>query len=473
MFSKRFVSVYFSSNEIRVVQLDSSRKELKFAHTVPLPSGLISNRNVENVDGLASLLKAFWMKAHIKDKFVGLVIPEFSTLTKTVTIPKVEYSEVDEAIRWEAQEYLPWSEQETILDWKIVKESNDEIEALFVAVKKEVLQGYVDAISRAGLFPIVVETPSLSLARLSTESPKGKFLFYGGKNSSVFILLQGETIIGSSIVYSNDLKDLISTASKMMEHYNKVTVELVEIDGPSATAEFGKKLAEMFKVTPTLLSAPLSKSVQKTGREYLVPISLQLKNPSEPADMYTISLLPSDWVKRYELKKLRLQIWSLTLVVSYIVWFSFLAVLATYLYLGQLSGQIQQAEGSLRQTNPEKVQIIEDINTINELSAKTVRITEATVYPQTIVNAIYQARPEGISIARYSVDLDSGQISLVGISNNRQSLIAFKQKLEEQEHFSLVDIPIAALEVSKDAEFTMNFSYLPISSKVQPIKKTK
>jgi len=469
MFTKKFVSLYFSSSEIRIAQLDSGGTRIKFMHTIAVPEGIISDRNVVDRDALANLLKTIWTKLKIRDKLVGIVIPEFSTFTKEVEIPKIDRSELDEAVRWQAQEFLPWQQSDTNLDWKILKETEDGYSILFVAVRKVVLDGYVDAAAQAGLFPIAVETPSLSLVRLSNSGDVGKFIFYGGKNSSIFIISIGENIVGSSVVYSDKIQSLKETSSRMAGHYSSIAIESVEVDGPGVTNELVTNLKELFGKEPVRLTKKSSiYTVQ--NNPYLIPLSLQHKDPSVPADEFSINLLPPKLVKKYELKKLQVQIWSLSLVISYIVWFSFFASLASYFYLDQQVQSLQNTEGLLRKTNPEKVETIKEIQTINTLVSKVAAIDAIAVSPQEILNPVYSVRPEGISISRYKVDLESGEVGLIGVSKNRQSLLTFKQSIEEIEQFSLVDVPIASLEVNQNAEFTMRFSYLPISSKAQPTK---
>ena len=468
MINKKFVSIYFSSNEVRIVQLTSKKKKVKISVSATIPPGIISDRSVRKPEDLALFLKAIWSKNKIKEKSVGIVIPEFSTFTKTIDIPNIEKDELDEAVRWQAQEFLPWEVEETILDWKIIEKNKKGYTVLFVAVRKEVLLGYVGAIASAGLFPIVIETPSLSLVRLSTTGTMGKLLFYGGKNSSVFIITKGEQIFGSSVVYSNQEADLHSTASRMASHYKDVNIESIEIDGPGATASFGKKLTEIFGKPATLLGIKLDGISKEMVSQFLIPISLQRKDPSEPADENTINLLPLKWVKKYETQKLKLQIWSLTLVISYVVWITFFAALATYLFFGQMMTELKNADTILRQTDPEKVQMITDAQNVNTMSAKAVAVSEQTVLPQTILNDIYKARPEVVQIRHYAIDLDVGEIRLFGVSKDRPSLVLFKQTLEENENFSIVNIPIASFEVDRDLEFSMGFNYLPVSAESKP-----
>ena len=84
MLKKNFVSIVFSANKLQILKLNSSKKKVEKHLTIDIPDGLIVNHKVQDVDILAKLLGQVWKKAGIKEKTVGLVVPEFSTFIKTL-----------------------------------------------------------------------------------------------------------------------------------------------------------------------------------------------------------------------------------------------------------------------------------------------------------------------------------------------------------------------------------------------------
>ena len=198
--------------------------------------------------------------------------------------------------------------------------------------------------------------------------------------------------------------------------------------------------------------------------EYLIPISLQLKDPVEPADEATVNLLPQDLVKKYENERLKSQIWSLTLIVTLIVWICFFTSLGAYIFLGQQVNAYKNND-LLRRISPEKAQTISQIEEINIVSKKTLDIIKVSYSPQTVINAISEARLDGVTINKYNIDLEAGNIVLIGRAATRQTLIDFKRALEEYKDFSLVQMPITSFEKEADLEFSMTFKYLPMIGK--------
>lgn len=463
MLKKSFVSLSFaSSKKIQVLQLTSSRKSVKKHISVDLPEGLIHNLKVASEEALAKVIKEVWKKAGFKEKAVGIIIPESSTFSKILTFPKLAHQELDEAIRWQAYEYLPHQPENWILDWKIIKEEKNEIHILIVAILKEALRGYVRAAHLAGLFPLVVETPSLSLVRLAGEGEKGGLVIYGGISQAIILIFVGQSIIGSSVVGVENQDEILQTTSRMLKHYKDVSVERIVIGGPKISKEVATNLQTTLGKQVSWIKSVVGGIEANAFQEYIIPISLQLKDPAEPADETTVNLLPPELVKKYEREKLQHQIWILSLFVTLVVWISFFTTFGVYLFLGQQITSIKK-EDVLDKIPPEKAQYITQVGEINEVADKVLVISDVSVSPQVIFNAISDAKPEEVSIVRYRINMESGSIEILGISATRQALIAFKQKLEENKGFSLVQIPISSFEQESNLEYSMVFSYLPIS----------
>ena len=86
--NKPFISVYFTPHHLQILQLNRSGKVRQVA-SVAIPPGLILRHAVEDKETLAKILRSSWKKLGIKERVVGLIIPEFITLTKLITVPKL------------------------------------------------------------------------------------------------------------------------------------------------------------------------------------------------------------------------------------------------------------------------------------------------------------------------------------------------------------------------------------------------
>lgn len=468
MLRRTFVSVSFATQgKLQLLELNSSKKKVKNHHSLELPDGLIANMRVQDGDLLAKILKDLWKKTGFKEKAVGIVIPEPSTYTKVIEIPKLQGEELDEAVRWQAYEFLPAKPSELVLDWKILKENNSAYHILVIAVLKEVLQGYVKAVSKAGLFPLVVETPSLSLARIADKRDVGRLLIYESFGEVTIILVaQGDNIISSSMLKFENQDEIIKVSLQMLKHYGIDAIEGIIVGGTSISEEIAKKIGDRLQKPYAWFKPAVSGFNAAQYQEYLIPISLQLKDAVEPADETTVNLLPQELVRMYANKRLKSQIWSLTLLVTLIVWINFFAVMGVYIFLEQQIREYKQTDFS-NKISPDKAQAIQQIEEINKVSTGVLAISQITYPPEVVLNAISTAKPEGVNILKYKINFESGVIDLIGTSSTRQTLIDFKDAIEEYKDFSLVQIPITSFEQEADLQFTMTFSYLPAAPKTK------
>ncbi|OGM12693.1 hypothetical protein A3A76_04230 [Candidatus Woesebacteria bacterium RIFCSPLOWO2_01_FULL_39_23] len=459
MNKKAFVSLFFSSDKLQVVKLSAARKKVETFATIDLPNGLIVNHEVKDTDALGGILKKLWSKLHLREKSVGIVVPEFSTFIKGMNMPKLEGDELDEAVRWHAEEFLPIDPKEMIVDWKIIGSDAFEYQVLLVAIKESILAGYVNAAASAGLYPLVVETPSISLARVA-NTPQAKIILYTAFDEIILVLTVSEKVITSSVLSYDNATEVISTVNRMMHHYKDLNIESIYVGGVGINTDFLNDLGQKSGVKLEKISVPVSGMTADDVQRYIVPVSLQFKDPAEPVSAATINLLPEPVVKKYEKKRLNLQIWSLLMLVTLMVVASFLTTLGSYIYMTQQISSQKSKVVNVVTANTKNKDASMKIKAVNDNTDKVMKILSLSTPPQEAFNAIYKSKPAGVTLSSYRVDLEKNTISIAGISATRDDLIAFKQEIEKSGVFGKVTLPLAAFEVQNDLNFSLNFTYL-------------
>lgn len=471
MYNQTFVSLYFLSNKLSLIQLDSKKKKVQKYASLDLPEGLIKGGVVNDKPALANILKSAWSKIHLKEKTAGIILPEFSTFTKLLTIPKLQLSELDEAVRWQAQEYLPSPLAEMIMDWKIVNKKEKEYEILIVAIDKKALFDYVEVVEKAGLFPLAVVIPSLCLSRLTySDNKENCLIIYKNYGETIIILSQGDKIFGTSVLRNQDSKSVVATASKMISHYKEFNADKVFIGGIEADEVLQKELQKNINKDVGFLKLDISGLSEVQLQEYLIPITMQLKDLTEPSDPFTLNLLPNLLVDKYKKARLKLQIWSLTLTITLFVWISFLITLGAYLLLMQQVSDLKISKTKGGSQVEERQKAITDVKYINETAGKILKIKKITTTPQKVLNDINNAKPPGITVSNYKLDLDIGKIDLGGIAATRADLLKFKESLETNPDVGTIIIPISSFESEVNQEFKLSFDFLPITQNI-PTKK--
>lgn len=464
---KSFVSLVFSSRRMQVIQLDSSQKTVLKHGSFELKQGLIVNRQVKDPAALAEIIKNAWSSLGLREKSVGLVVPEFSTYTKSLKLPELEIDELDEAVNWQSQDFLPTGGAGMIMDWKIVEEEADgSYKVLAVAIGQEVLSGYVDAASKAGLYPLVVETPSLSLSRVVPQDETRKLILYVSVEETVVVLVQGKMIVASSVASSSSQNEIIQTAQRMMTHYSEVEVEKVYLGGAGLSQQFMQSLQGSMKLPVVALDHQVGGLERAQVQEYLVGISLQGKDPVGPEDERTINLLPPAWEKHYKVVMRNIRFWTLTLIASVVIWASFLASFVAYMIL---SREVQVVETKNMASQDEAgEEVFEEILMINSMIDKVLAVKSDQRSAEELINKIASLKQGGIRIDEYSVNLEKGYIQIIGKASSRGVLLAYKETLESQEDFLEVQMPISNLIGEGELDFEMNIIFSAETKKVVP-----
>ncbi len=143
----------------------------------PLASGLIRAGQIQDESYLAEIIKKTVAGARprpIHDFFVNLALPEQSSFLQIVQLPKMNLSEVKEAVKWEIEANIPLPLEAVYYDWQILKtpfkKANDHFDILVAAAPKNIVESYISVVKRAGFFPKSVEIDSFSLARVLVPS---------------------------------------------------------------------------------------------------------------------------------------------------------------------------------------------------------------------------------------------------------------------------------------------------------------
>lgn len=461
MYKRSFTSFSISQHKLKIVRVSNDRKRIVKAVTYPVPQGLIVQGKVQKEDELAQIIKTLWKKEGIRDKTVGLVIPEFSTFMKSLTLPKLPISELDEAVRWQAKEFLPLKSDDMVLDWKIIGESSESYEVLTVAIEKTALFGFVGVINKAGLFPLFVETPSLCLERLAEIKDKGKLLIYRSHGVVVAILVSGKKILTSSVLPVDNETELIRNLIQIEARFGKGIVQGIGVCGNGLTQDFLNVLHEKLQLPIEILKVNIAGLNDAQIQDYIIALSQQTIDPAEPADSESINLLPAIWVKHYKNQLRDWRAWTITLVGSVVIWSCLLAALATYIYLSEQSQII--SDQKTKEVSSDLSSVTSKVMEANALSSKVNKYINSFSYPQVPINLISSKKGTNITITAYDVNTETGHVGISGRAATRADLIAFKAALEGVPNFSHLSLPLASLLVETDVPFDMGMDYKKIN----------
>jgi len=106
----------------------------------------------------------------------------------------------------------------------------------------------------------------------------------------------------------------------------------------------------------------------------------------------------------------------------------------------------------------EEIELLEqEANYLKEIFSKTITYYQEKEYLIEKIEDFYQAIPENIILTNISFKKNNREVSLSGYSPDRDSLIKFKQDLENKDNFEKIYFPSSNWMNSQDINFLVSF----------------
>ncbi|NOQ68333.1 hypothetical protein GQ568_02745, partial [Patescibacteria group bacterium] len=132
-----------------------------------ISEGLIVNGEIKNEEEVAKLIKKTLLNAKpnpIRSRFVIYSIPEPKGFIRVVQIPRSKKDDIEQAVRYEAEQLFPIDINEAYVDWQILPADNDKMLKIIVAVVPRLLvDSYSSVAEEAGLKPVAAEIESIPI----------------------------------------------------------------------------------------------------------------------------------------------------------------------------------------------------------------------------------------------------------------------------------------------------------------------
>jgi len=145
--------------------------------SVALPRGAVTGGEVSDPGIVAAAVKELASKGRFSVKRTAIGIANQKVVVRQIDMPAMEESELQGALRFQAQEYIPIPIEDAILDFQVLDETVNEagertFKVLLVAAQRDMVNGFVSVAQEAGLDPAVVDlSPFASMRALAAAVP--------------------------------------------------------------------------------------------------------------------------------------------------------------------------------------------------------------------------------------------------------------------------------------------------------------
>jgi len=249
------VGIDIGSKTIKIVELEKEGKTFKLLSSGALGyQGVVPSQAKDDKElaPLADVIRKLHKEAHIRGRNVAISLPEPLVFTRTIKFPPLTDQEIESAVKWEAEQYIPIPLSEAIVEHQIVERSEGSqggVTVLLVASPKVLVEKYIKLISGAGLTTVGVETEALALCRaLAPETGTVLILDFGAQSSNIAIVKDAMVRFSRSIptageAFTRALSQSLGIEHEQAEAYKKTYGLSSDLEG-----KVKKSLAPVFNL---------------------------------------------------------------------------------------------------------------------------------------------------------------------------------------------------------------------------------
>lgn len=205
MFSLRSKSVLgldIGASSVKLVEIAESGGEFEVQRIgfAPLPPEAIVQGSFMNAPAIANSVREAYENGGFKIKDVAASVSGHSVIVKRIQLPSQSQEELDESIKWEAEQYIPFDINEVNLDYQVLQEESldGQMDVLLVAAKKDLIDDYHGVVSDAGLNLVVMDVDAFALGNMYESN-------YEAETSGAIALVD----IGAAVININVLNGTV------------------------------------------------------------------------------------------------------------------------------------------------------------------------------------------------------------------------------------------------------------------------
>jgi len=201
--SKKVIGIDLGSSSIKFVELEPSGKGYNLVSfgVAPTPEESIVNGQINDSGALSTTIQTLIKETKTKTKSAVTGMWGSSIIIKKISIPKVDSKILQETIRFEAEQYIPFEISSVALTHVVLesKSSNDTMDVLVVAAKSDQLLQYVEPITLSDMKCSIIDANSIALANCF-EMNYGKI-----KNETIALMNFGAEITNFVVIHNGEV----------------------------------------------------------------------------------------------------------------------------------------------------------------------------------------------------------------------------------------------------------------------------
>lgn len=257
-----FFGLDIGSHSIKVAQVQRDKGVLRLlaiGRAPTPPKGFESEAEADLVE-IATVIKKLLTDTKITARNVVVALPEAGVATKILSLPKMKEDELMNALKFEAEAFVPFPLDQANLDFQIIEEGKEEMRVMLAAAPKRLIDKYLKVFSLSGITPQALETEMMALARavVPDDFPPCLVVDFGAKTCDLAVVENGKIFSTRSIptageAFTRALVAALSLETVQAEEYKKTF---------GLTEELESKIQKSLLPILEVVAAEMNKAIQ-------------------------------------------------------------------------------------------------------------------------------------------------------------------------------------------------------------------
>jgi type IV pilus assembly protein PilM len=176
--AERYIGLDIGTYAVRAAEVSGQPGSLtlhRFAQ-LTLPPGAVVDGEIVDSSAVTEAIKSLWAKGGFKSKKVVVGIANRWVKVRQAEVPALSPEDVRNSLRYEAQEVIPFDDEDAIVDFVVQDrfpgpEGGEFLRILVVAAQRQMVSNTLDTVRRAGLTPALVDLTPFALVRALAPVP--------------------------------------------------------------------------------------------------------------------------------------------------------------------------------------------------------------------------------------------------------------------------------------------------------------
>lgn len=284
---KDVVGIDIGSTTIKAVQLRKKGNLVKLVGygVIITPKGALENGVIVDPKKISEVISKL-IKEPKMGKFtaerVASSLPETKIFTRIIKLPNMPHKEIEEAVKWEIDQYIPTPSKELNFDWKNLESTDSKgektQEIMIVAAPKKIVDSYLELFKDLNLelFSLEMSLGSITRAMVSNKNKDEIILIVdiGGDSTNIAIFDHSLRVSGSIPIGGNNFVQSLSAVSGKDEKISKDLIRKCDIKDKenckTILASIDKDLEPIAEEVKKLIKYYLGKKDDKAKIERLL-----------------------------------------------------------------------------------------------------------------------------------------------------------------------------------------------------------